>query len=147
VDSTSEISGQVEAIQRAASEASQKLDSVNDIIIKIREQNQNIAQETEQQSQTAREVSKTVQEAARTSGEVAKDAENLNQGVKKIASASTDSSKATEGIINDVKTITTVGEAIRVSSDEVATQSTEIAGEVGRLREMLKEFKLLSKMS
>ncbi|MBL8020271.1 MAG: methyl-accepting chemotaxis protein [Leptospirales bacterium] len=88
-ESSEEIRGRIESIQRSSEETVLAIQSITDVIQKVNEVNAAIATFVEEQSITAREISSNATQAASGSTEVARNVTNVSTVIKQGASEAT----------------------------------------------------------
>jgi PAS domain S-box-containing protein len=146
-ESTGEIGRQIEQVQAATREATSQIESIVEIINNVKLQNENIAGAVEEQSATTREISKTVSESTKASAGVAKSAEETNDNVKGIVASSANSAAVVKEIAISIESLESAGEGVNSSVEEVAARAATLEKEVEALKEVLRGFKLLEKLS
>lgn len=145
--STQEIASEIDSIQRLTGEASAKIKDVVDVVIQIRNQNQNIASSVEEQTATTKEIAKTVGDAARTSAEVAANAGEANTSVKKIAEISRGAAEKVNNVGQAMEQVGNTRQEVSKNSDNMKLQSGDINSQIVNLQKILGDFKLLNELN
>ena len=108
---TTEISGQIAAIQAASDETVTAIQNVANVIAEIDQIGTAIAAAIEQQGSATREISRSVQEAARGTSEV-------NSNISGVQKAADDTGSAAQQVLG--------------AAEQLSSQSKDLAGQVNR---------------
>jgi len=137
-DATSEISDQIDEIQKSVNDTVQAIGEINNVITEVANINEMIAASVEEQTSTANEISKSIAASALTVGNVAENANESAKLVEEIAKSTDETSKTVGEIAKNIH------ELLKGVKD-VARSSNEAAGGVNDISRNIQGISIASK--
>ena len=169
-DATSEISDQIDEIQKSVNDAVQAIGEINNVITEVANINEMIAASVEEQTSTANEISKSIaasaltvgnvaenanesaklveeiakstDETSKTVGEIAKNIHELLKGVKDVARSSNEAAGGVNDISRNIQGISTASKQVAAGASQTSESSRGLAEMASALSQIVSRFKL-----